>query len=98
MSDIKQITLQNIVLDSLLAEEITDNNLDTDSKKVSYMLTRFTQEKNQNVSIQNVGDWLQGLVLNVPYMTYDIWQLGLNPITYWNDLASTIINLHWSNL
>ena len=64
MSDIKMITLQNIILDSLMVEEIEENNLNTDSAKVSYILTRFTQEMRQNVSKENVAGWLQGLALD----------------------------------
>tara|TARA_R110000822_G_scaffold72023_1_gene173484 strand:- start:368 stop:664 length:297 start_codon:yes stop_codon:yes gene_type:complete len=98
MSDIKMITLQNIILDSLMVEEIEENNLNTDSAKVSYILTRFTQEMRQNVSKENVAGWLQGLALDTPYMYHDIEALGLDNATYWEDLANTIITLHWSNM
>ena len=38
-------------------------------------------------------DWFQGLALAVPYMNYEIEQLGFDPDTYWQDIAETFLRV-----
>ena len=41
----------------------------------------------------SLTEWFQGLAVDVPFWNSDIEALGLDSETYWDDLASTLINL-----
>lgn len=41
----------------------------------------------------SLTEWFQGLAVDIPYWNSDIENLGLDSSTYWDDLASTLINL-----
>jgi len=48
----------------------------------------------KNGSDYSIKEWFQGLpVQNLPHWNDDIEKLGLNSGTYWDDLATTLLNV-----
>ena len=48
----------------------------------------------KNGSDYSISEWFRGLpVQNLPYWNDDIEKLGLNSGTYWDDLATTLLNV-----
>ncbi len=60
--------------------------------KFDWLHTRFNLESRygQDMTLQ---EWFMGLAIDIPFWNSDIEALGLDSSTYWDDLATTLINL-----
>ena len=59
--------------------------------KFEWLYNKYVIESGQNYSIK---EWFQGLpIQNLPHWSDDIEKLGLNSGTYWDDLATTLLNV-----
>ena len=48
----------------------------------------------ESAGCDTVSDWFRGLPLqNLPHWNDDVEKLGLNSGTYWDDLATTLLNV-----
>ncbi len=60
-------------------------------------------EKEMDWAIERRGlftacvEWFQGLALAVPYMNYEIEQLGFDSETYWEDIAKAFLGMTETN-
>lgn len=61
-------------------------------EKFEWLHKRFNLESNYGRDM-SLTEWFQGLAVNIPYWNDDIENLGLDSSTYWDDLATTLINL-----
>lgn len=87
-------------LNSLLTSAIESEDaapFKSQAHGIDYVRSRFFSEKSYEVKRRGLyvaaADWLQGLALNVPYMNFEIEELGYNPETYWNRLTTEFIRL-----
>ena len=61
--------------------------------KFEWLYNKYCRETN-NGSDYSIKEWFQGLpVQNLPFWNDDIEKLGLNSGTYWDDLATTLLNV-----
>ena len=59
--------------------------------KFEWLYKKYVIESKENYSIK---EWFQGLPLqNLPHWNDDVEKLGLNSGTYWDDLATTLLNV-----
>lgn len=60
--------------------------------KFEWLHKRYNFESNYGQDMSLV-EWFQGLAIDIPFWNSDIENLGLDSATYWDDLATTLINL-----
>ena len=95
-------TLETILLNAI-DDEILNNEYDgllslqnaqsfNYVEKFEWLHKRFNLESRYGQDM-TLTEWFQGLAVNVPYWDSDIEALGLDSFTYWDDLATTLINL-----
>ena len=60
--------------------------------KFDWLHTRYNLESGYG-QYMSLTEWFQGLAVDVPFWNSDIEALGLDSSTYWEDLATTLINL-----
>lgn len=95
-------TLETILLNAI-DDEIQNNEYDgflslqnaqsfNYLDKFDWLHKRFNLESNYG-QYMSLTEWFQGLAVNVPYWDNEIEELGLNSSTYWDDLATTLLNL-----
>ena len=95
-------TLETILLNAI-DDEILNNEYDgllslqnaqsfNYVEKFEWLHKRFNLESNYG-QYMTLQEWFQGLAVDVPFWNSDIEALGLDSSTYWDDLATTLINL-----
>ena len=95
-------TLETILLNAI-DDEIQNNEYDgllslqnaqsfNYVDKFDWLHKRFNLESNYG-QYMSLTEWFQGLAVSVPYWDNEIEELGLNSSTYWDDLATTLLNL-----
>lgn len=98
--------LKAIIYDSVELEEFDefagidiDKDLCEKQQKINFIRDRFSSEYKWHIeklgSRVAIMEWLQGLAINVPFMTYEIeHELGFEDGTevgqYWKELANTL--------
>tara|TARA_R100000988_G_C4005164_1_gene172022 strand:+ start:2873 stop:3220 length:348 start_codon:yes stop_codon:yes gene_type:complete len=60
--------------------------------KFDWLHTRYLTESGYG-RYMSLTEWFQGLAVDIPFWNDDIENLGLDSSTYWDDLATTLINL-----
>tara|TARA_B100000963_G_C22320027_1_gene533918 strand:+ start:78 stop:443 length:366 start_codon:yes stop_codon:yes gene_type:complete len=101
MSNKTQTSLKTILLDAInddLSSSTYDhpvlNNLDyknwSDMEKFQWAFDRFMVEVGAYESLEY---WFSGLALPVPFMNYEIEQLGFNPETFFKDLGDELMKI-----
>jgi len=60
--------------------------------KFNWLHNRYNFESNYGQDM-SLTEWFQGLAVDIPFWNDDIENLGLDSSTYWDDLATTLINL-----
>ena len=59
-----------------------ENPLTTDKEKIKYIFDRFNSEYDWAIErygkVRAMTEWLQGLALDIPYMSYEIIELAEN--------------------
>tara|TARA_B100000902_G_scaffold360482_1_gene377213 strand:+ start:620 stop:946 length:327 start_codon:yes stop_codon:yes gene_type:complete len=86
--------LKTIILDAIRLED--DYNTHWSEKEAfAYALNAFISSHDWEIKrygiLKACTNWFLGLGLSVPYMNYDIEQLGHDPETYWQDLADCFL-------
>lgn len=61
-------------------------------EKFEWLHKRYNFESNYGQDM-SLTEWFQGLAIDIPFWNSDIENLGLDSSTYWDDLATTLINL-----
>tara|TARA_B100000963_G_scaffold153806_1_gene133934 strand:+ start:147 stop:512 length:366 start_codon:yes stop_codon:yes gene_type:complete len=101
MSNKTQTSLKTILLDAIninLSSSTYDhpilNNKDyknwSNMEKFQWAYDRYMIEVGTYESLEY---WLSGLALPVPYMNYEIEQLGFNPNTFFKDLGNELMKI-----
>ena len=87
--------LKKIILDAIRLEDEFNTHW-SEKETFSYALNNFIASKDWEIKrygiLEACTNYFQGLGLSVPYMNYDIEQLGYDPETYWSDLAKCFLN------
>ena len=87
--------LKKIILDAIRLEDEFNTHW-SEKETFSYALNNFIASKDWEIKrygiLEACTNYFQGLGLSVPYMNYDIEQLGHDPETYWSDLAECFLN------
>ena len=60
--------------------------------KFDWLHKRYNFESNYGQDM-SLSEWFMGLAVDGPFWNDDIENLGLDSSTYWDDLATTLINL-----
>ena len=101
MSNSTQTSLKTILLDAI-NDDLSSSTYEhqilcnltykdwSDKEKFQWAFDRFMVEVGGYESLEY---WFSGLALPVPYMNYEIEQLGFNPDTFFKDLGDELMRI-----
>ena len=95
---IEETTLESVIIEGCLSQDAFGSGRRYSKSAMKHAYARFQGEMGRKIvrqgSLTACIDWFQGLALEVPYMNYEIEQLGFDSETYWEDIAETFLILN----